>query len=541
VNERRESDRLNKSFNTNFGMEWYLTKSITWTNQFRLRNSSGDNPEKVFFRNYDENNVFQSASTRFSAQENDNEEIEYSTNFVKKFKKEGHTLTIDGSFSQEESNDLSDINTGQETVANIQEQNDNEIDVNYVLPLWKDSQFEAGYSGDFRKQVSDFENSIFNNTSGETDFTNSTLEYKEKINALFTQYGTKFNKFSVLLGLRWEDTNIEINELTTRDFNNKRYSNFFPSVFLTYELSERSSVSLSYSRRISRPRGRQINPFPNRSSNINIFQGNPDLDAAFSNAFDLGYLQRWNNLTLSTSLYLNRTTDSFQFIRRESGDFVTTQVVGQPDITDEHGQIITIIEGEDVITPVILSTPINLATEYRFGFEFTLNYTPFKWWKLNSNFNFFRNETQGDYTYTSFDGDAVTQDFDNTAYSWFTRLTSRVTLPYKIEWQTNFTYNGPQTTAQGKSYGIAAANLAFSKDILKDKATIALNVQDVFNSRKRIFDTYIPGRLESHSEQQWRVRSINVSFTYRFNKKKSEREKQPQRENENGGDEMFQG
>src|SRR5690606_20212599 len=37
VDERRESDRLSKSFNTNFGMEWYLDKSITWTNQFRLQ------------------------------------------------------------------------------------------------------------------------------------------------------------------------------------------------------------------------------------------------------------------------------------------------------------------------------------------------------------------------------------------------------------------------------------------------------------------------------------------------------------------------
>jgi hypothetical protein len=44
--------------------------------------------------------------------------------------------------------------------------------------------------------------------------------------------------------------------------------------------------------------------------------------------------------------------------------------------------------GADKRTPVIISSPINLATEYRLGFEFTLNYSPFKWWKLNSNFNF---------------------------------------------------------------------------------------------------------------------------------------------------------
>jgi hypothetical protein len=279
---------------------------------------------------------------------------------------------------------------------------------------------------------------------------------------------------------------------------------------------------LSYSRRISRPRGRQINPFSNYSSNINIFRGNPDLDAALSHAFDLGYLKKWRDVTFSSSVYLNRTTDAFQFIRRESGDFVTVTV-----------------DGVDVVTPVILSTPINLATEYRFGFEFTMNFSPYKWWKLNSNFNFFRNESKGDYTYTSFDDEIITQNFDNTAYSWFTRLTSKVTLPYKIEWQTNFTYNGPQNNAQGRSRGIAAANLALSKDILKDKGTLSLNVQDVFNSRKRIFETYIPGTLNSYSEMQWRVRSVNFSFTYRFNRKKSERDRQPQKENDMEGE--FQG
>ncbi|HEY0041497.1 MAG TPA: outer membrane beta-barrel protein, partial [Flavisolibacter sp.] len=169
---------------------------------------------------------------------------------------------------------------------------------------------------------------------------------------------------------------------------------------------------------------------------------------------------------------------------------------------------------------------------------FTLNYSPFKWWRLNSNFNFFRNETQGDYNYVNFEGEAVTQNFDNIAYSWFTRLTSKVTLPYKIEWQTNITYNGPQNNAQGRSLGIAAANLAFSKDLLKEKATLSLNVQDVFNSRKRITETHLE-QLNSYSEMQWRVRSVNLSFTYRFNKKK-DREKQP-RDNENGGNEEFPG
>ena len=72
-------------------------------------------------------------------------------------------------------------------------------------------------------------------------------------------------------------------------------------------------------------------------------------------------------------------------------------------------------------------------------------------------------------------------------------------------------------------------NLAFSKDILKDKGTLALNVSDVFNSRKRITETNLFSQ-NAYSEFQWRERQINVSFTYRFNRSKNEREK-PRGEN----------
>ena len=408
------------------------------------------------------------------------------------------------------------------------------------MPLGEHSRFEAGYSGDFLKQMTDFE--VKRNQDGtlvsDPRYSN-ILDYREKINGLYTQYGTKFNKFSVLLGLRWEDSNIDINQLTSDEYINRRYNNFFPSAFFTYEISEASNVSLSYSRRISRPRGRMINPFSNYSSNINIFRGNPEINPAFTNAFDVGYLHRWNKLTFNTSMYLNQTTEAFQFIRRESGFFTTTVINGGADVVDPLGQVIEVVDEPDIVAPVMLTTPINLATEYRFGFEFTMNYSPYKWWRLNSNFNFFRNETQGQYTYTGTTGETLEQDFDNVAYSWFARLTSKVTLPYKIDWQTNFTYNAPQTNAQGRSRGIAAANLAFSKDILKEKATINLNIQDVFNSRKRIYETNLPFQ-NSYSEMQWRVRSVNVSFTYRFNRKKSERDRQQQQREENG-DEMFGG
>ena len=171
------------------------------------------------------------------------------------------------------------------------------IQSDYVLPFGKANQFEFGYKGDFNKLTTEFKVGSIDLVSGaytpNLEFTN-TLDYSENVNALYTQFGTKVNKFSFLFGLRWEDSKIEINQLVTNEFNTQKYNNLFPSLFVTYEISDENSISFSYSKRISRPRGRQINPFSSYTSNINIFRGDPNLTPAFTDALDLGFLKKWD-------------------------------------------------------------------------------------------------------------------------------------------------------------------------------------------------------------------------------------------------------
>ena len=515
IKERRTNERLSEGYNANFGIDLNLSKSLTWTNALTFRENNGKNPDNVFFYNFDASNNPTFVRNRLNDQKSDEFSIEYSSNFTKKFKKDDHKLTVDFATSQNRENEFATIydqilddpaSLTTQGTSNKNKQQRNLIQTDYVLPIGKNGRFEAGYRGSFQKNLTDFVVTPVSNFS-------NTLEYIENVNALYSQYGSKINKFSYFFGLRFEDSHIEVNSLSLNDYNTKKYNNFFPSATFNYEFSESSSVSLSYSKRINRPRGRFLNPVSSLSSNINIFQGNPDINPSYTDAIDLGYLKKWKKLTFNTSAYINITNDAFQFIRKESGLFV---------------------EG----VPVILSTPINLSKEYRTGFEFNLNYTPYKWWRLNGNFNAFRNETQGDYSYVDYLGNTINQNFDNVALTWFARISSKITLPYKIDWQTNGTYNAPQTNAQGKSLGVASMNLAFSKDVLKDKASISLNVSDVFNSRKRIMETNIPNVVNSYSEMQWRVRQVMLTFTYRFNKQKNDKERQPKREDNGEGDFM---
>jgi hypothetical protein len=78
--------------------------------------------------------------------------------------------------------------------------------------------------------------------------------------------------------------------------------------------------------------------------------------------------------------------------------------------------------------------------------------------------------------------------------------------------------------------------LALSKDILKEKGTLSLNVSDVFNTRKRESTNYSPTTI-AENEFQWRKRQVMLNFTYRFNEKKKPQRQQGE---ENGGEEgMF--
>lgn len=508
MNESRTTKDIDDGYNANFGIDLNLTESLTWTNSISFRENSEKNPQNVFMDYFDENNVFEKTRNRYSDQNEDSYVIEYATNFTKKFKKEDHLLTTDFSVSKNHNNETSVITdrvlnssdpVSIETTLNDRIRNRMLAKTDYVLPIGENGRFEAGYRGDFSNTLTDFQ------INPNTQYSN-LLEYVENINALYLQYGNKINKFSYFLGLRWEDSHIEVNSITSSNYNTKKYNNLFPTATLNYELNDDQSFTVSYSRRIRRPRGRFVNPFSTYSSNVNLFQGNPDLDPTFSHAIELGYLLKANKLTLNSSVYTNITDKSFQFIRRESGDEV---------------------DG----VPVIVTTPINLAKEVRTGFEFNVNYSPLKWWRFNTNVNIFSVVTRGDYTYTNYLDEVVTQNFDNDAITWFARLNSKVNLPYKIDWQTNVFYRGPQNTAQGKRLSMTNVSMALSKDILKDKMTLSLNANNLFNTMKRRSETYIEDVTSSDSEFMWRKRTVLLSLTYRFNRKK-----ESERGNRNGSD-----
>jgi len=535
--EYRNYQRQRDGFNTNIGFEYFIDSTSSITNSFVYRKSTGDDTVDVDFFNFDAAMNPTIARNRFTTEEEEDEDIQYSVNYKKKFDKDGHELTMDYQYStgsELENSIIEEIIIG-ETAALPTEQTINDesqirqlIQMDYVLPFGKDnkSQFELGYRGTFNNFNTDFNFGILENGNLNSDpnFSNE-LNYKEYVNSAYTQLGTKFNKFNILGGLRMEASDIGVELVNTNEISNKDYVDWFPSLFLGYEFTEKEQLTISYSRRLRRPRSRFINPFPSRSSNTNLFQGNPNLDPTYTNAFDLGYLRRWEKFTFNTSAYYNRSTGVFQFITQERGDFVEIENPDDP--------------ANPVLVPVQVRTPINLATESRTGMEFTTSYTPKRNWRLSWNLNLFQRQLRGDYSYVNFQDQEIIQNFDADNFTWFTRFSAKLPLPGKIDFQTNLFYMGPSEDAQSKRKSMLSTNMAFSKDIVKDKATLSLNISDLFNTRKRRSETRTDN-VYTYSEFQRRQRSIRLSFLYRFNEPQSQRNRNSER-NGDDDDDDFEG
>ena len=507
INEYRDFDRLRKGLSTNTGMEWYINETTSLTTSVVYRNSDNTSESTNTINELDSNGNLINQSYRFDPETEKDKTIQYSVNLDKQFNGNSeHKLSFDFQFENSNEDEFSIISQDgddAERVQTLEAQKNILLQTDYVVPIGESSQFELGYRGNFNELDTDYSLEFNNNGTYilDTDVSNNLI-YREYINAVYTQFGSKVkDKFSYLLGLRMEDSRITINQITSNDFERKTYLGLFPTVNLGYEFSDKQSLTFGYNRRISRPRSRFINPFPSRSSATNLFQGNPDINPSYSNKVDLGYLNRFGKIVLNSSIYYEHATDVFTFISEDTG---TTAIVGGTEV------------------PVIRRTPINLATNDRFGFEFTVTYRPTKKWNLNGNFNLFQSNTKGDYDGSNYDAENL---------SWFARINNKYTLPGKIDWQTRIFYMGPSEDAQNIRKGMFSTDLAFSKDFFGESASLAFNISDLFNSRKRQMESTTPS-FYSDSEFQWRQRSFNLSFTYRFNQKKKQN---GERGNQNGG------
>jgi outer membrane receptor protein involved in Fe transport len=472
------------------GLDWNISEQSLLTATLLYRTGEDDNDATVIYRDFNENESLLNKTTRNTQEIEEEHNLEAAINFTKEFEEKDRKWTLDLKYILDDDTEIADYRQS-ETRSNtplIQRSSNTEdettflFQTDYVHPFSTQTKLEGGVRVDLRTVRNNFlvEEQKENAFMPLSEF-NDRLEYTEDIYAAYLIGAHEWGPLSTQLGLRLEVSDISAVLTNSETRNDQYYTNLFPSLNLSYKLSERNQFQVSYSRRISRPYFRRLLPFSNYNNPRNNSIGNPNLRPEFTHSSELGYLRYFKNGTFLASAYYRQTEGVIERIILPADDGTTIRY------------------------------PVNLATRNSYGLEFNFSYDLFKWWDITSDLNFFRSITQG-----AFEGD----NYDADTYTWSGRINSNWDLGNRWKIQSSFDYRAPEITTQGRRLAIYSWDLGGSVDIWNGNATLTLMARDIFNTRKWRNVIDLP-EYQSESVFQWRVRrSVVITLTYRLNQDK---------------------
>ncbi len=146
-----------------------------------------------------------------------------------------------------------------------------------------------------------FKSSIINTNSNSNFFTvennvnlmDTTLSnkynYSENVYSLYYSMEKNIEKWSFKAGVRSEFSGTISNSVTLNEENKNNYIDFFPTLFISNKLNNKSNISLSYSERIERPPYQYLDPFKWYISKYDYSMGNPFLRPSYIRNLELAY------------------------------------------------------------------------------------------------------------------------------------------------------------------------------------------------------------------------------------------------------------
>ncbi len=519
IDEANDWDYGNKNIFINLGSEYYFDDktSLTISGFYKKGDDSSYATNIV---NDISRGTISSTNNRLRNETEMDESFEYAIDFYKDYDRDGQTLSARISYEESEDDELEDIEDFAtfplisesifEKVSNIDFQKRFLGQVDFIYPIDNETEFEFGYRGSFLERETDYDVSFLTGNSFISDSGLSNIfNYNESVNSLYTQLGKKFDKLSALFGLRYENSKQEINQKTTNEFEIKKYSDLFPTLNLAYEFSSQESLTFGYSKRIRRPRGWDINPFPRRNSVTSFRRGNPFLNPTFTTSIEVDYLKRFKKFTLNTSIFYRQSDGNIERITEETGEIV--------DLIFDNESSAPILQ-----VPVLDSYPINLSNNKRIGSELSLTFTPSRSVRLNASFTINSSSMRGQYK---------DQNFDSDDSNWSTRFNGFIRFPKDFSLQFFGFVRGPSKNAFSKRKAFGFVTGAIQKSLLDKKGTLSLKFSDLFNTSKSRSESF-RDTFYRKSEGRWRMPTYVLTFSYRFNDNKYKQRKKNTRRNQ---------
>ena len=469
--------------------------------------------------------------------DNNNRNHSFNLLYTRKFDRKDEELTFDATFSTRQvQGDGSQEQTYADRAANIDHfyqrlsvtENHHQalnLKLNWLRPLdsflgkegWR---LETGYEGrmDWPDQRADYTRVSYL-LSGMLDtaydaLSSTHFNYRQQVHAVYaTLGGSLTDALSLQAGLRGEYASIYGIDLyhPGSDTIDKPYWQLYPTVHMSYKISELQSAQVSYSRRVHRPHFWDLNPYIDIREDNQMSFGNPNLDPEYTNAFEISYNLGVKKVNIFTSLYYRQTNNMItHYGFTWCADSVARYAWWEPYNPQYDGYR--------------ASTRLNLSTGYNYGMEFIFDWQIFQWWKINVSINLYQSHIEGT---------ELLHYQSNSSFQASGKFSSFMTLPHDWTIQFSGQYWAPWLDLQTQMDPGYWADLAVKKDVFNRRGTVNLRVSDVFctggwghTTYSQTFNRVVKAKRLSPT--------ITLGFSWKINNGLKQK---PQQQEEEGGDE----
>jgi len=470
---------------TRGGMEYNINKK----HQLYLNGMISYNPEKGQDSTYytvDENSKHTDKRLENNSSLNRSNELELG--YKISFNKPKHQIIFDLFRSENENQKLFDYTirpldySGIHILNDTEQANKNKVlnfQIDYSLPIQQEGLIEIGtrYTDRIYRNTYDINNTQnINYTVQHIQF-----DYNDVIKAAYFTFANKYSKFGIKGGLRIEDFDASynsqntmtngINELLDSEYHRTDY---FPSVFFTYDITKDLIVQLGYSKRINRPGFNALNPIQDVNDPYSIRRGNPNLSPEYIHSLEWNVIKYLKTGSIGAAIYYRNTQNAFvRFVSIDTNNILVVQL-----------------------------TNSNALNAY--GLDINTNIKLTSIWNLNAGFGIFNNQL-------------LARDVNKTIWVGKGNIMNIWKIFPKTELQLSARYSTPWATPQGKGIGHNAIDISWKQKLMNDKLSIVASVNDIFDSQSFKIKGQDP-TIKYDFERKRESRIANITLIYFFGK-----------------------
>ncbi|ANH84121.1 hypothetical protein A8C56_21325 [Niabella ginsenosidivorans] len=306
------------------------------------------------------------------------------------------------------------------------------------------------------------------------------FQYKEKVQAIYLSALKKVgSNLEIKAGLRGEFTQTLGNSITSDSSIKKDYFKLFPTAYLLYRPTPKSTIILNFSRRIGRPDFAYLNPARWYFNPRSYAEGNPFLQPSFTYNLSLNYSYR--NIINVEGYYLRKTNGYSQIVFH------------------------------DTISDYQIFRRLNFYNYSGWGMNVNLALKISSWWESYTEGNASWSRAQNFIP-------IVEKEYKGYARSISTTQTLTINPSKTLISTIYFRYRFPSRENIYNTSNSSTLDVGFKYLLSKGKFILGLNFSDILKKDYSTITTFSEGIAQSFT-QYYDTRRVRLSISYKFGNK----------------------